>query len=204
MANPPTDGCAKAEIRFTLNGQQAENVINWQHALGDVDATTLQALAEGIAAVVTSDWLPLMAATCIFREVYVEAYGGPISLTHTTSGANAVGTAEGNAMPGGSTFCLSLRTGFAGRSKRGRMYTLGMTEEQQNAGIVTSTYRNGWLAAWGALQAALVSDNWFPVVLSKVVDGETLPFGDPTPITAVIAVDDFVDSQRRRLQGRGA
>jgi len=107
-------------------------------------------------------------------------------------------------MPGGTTFCLSLRTGFVGRARRGRIYTIGMNEGQQSGGVVTSGYRNAWITNIQQLMLAVGTTNWELVVVSFMLNG--LPRDEPlvTPVTTVLAVDDFVDSQRRRLQGRGA
>lgn len=203
MATPATDRLVKAEIRFTWNNQLVENVLHFQHSIDAPNPTNMQDLATVIEGQVNPSWLTNMTSTCTFREVYVESYAGEfsISASQVGSGVGAVGV---NSMPGNATFCLSLRTAFVGRTRRGRMYTIGMDESQQSAGVVSSTYRNNWITLLEQLKAAAGAANWIWVVASFWSGGVERATGLVTPVESVIAVDDFVDSQRRRLQGRGA
>lgn len=203
MASPATDRLVKAEIRFTWNSQLVENVLHFRHALDAPDATNMADLAVLIEGQVNPGWLSTMTGSCTFREVYVESYAGEFSVavTQPGEGGGANGT---NSMPGNATFCLSLRTAFVGRTRRGRMYTIGMDEAHQAGGVVTSTYRNNWLTLAEQLRLAAAAANWEWVVASFWSGGVERPTALVTPVQAIIAVDDFVDSQRRRLQGRGA
>lgn len=203
MASPATDRLVKAEVRFTWNSQLVENVLHFQHAIDPADEANMAVLADTIANQVSTVWLPLMAATVTFREVYVEEYADNISQSFTEQGTGA-GGAAGESMPGNATFCLSLRTAFVGRSRRGRFYTIGMSETQQAAGVVTATYRQAWLSAMNNLITTTAAVQWALVVASFTTGGTPRPTAQVTPVVSVIAVDDFVDSQRRRLQGRGS
>lgn len=204
MASPATDRLVKAEIRFLSNVQRVENVLHFRNTIDSPTPENMQALADAIVDQVTDNWLPLMNSSTTFTEVYVEEYADDISQSATASGANAPGTAGALAMPGGSTFVVSLRTQFTGRSRRGRTYTIGMEETQQNGGVVTDAYRNAWLAAFNGLRAATLTIQWELVIASLVSGGVPRSTALVTPVNACIAVDNFVDSQRRRLRGRGA
>jgi len=203
MANPPIDRVVKAEIRFTWNGQLVENVMHFRNTIDQPSPADMEVLGNLIADTVNPDWLSVMTSTVTFREVYIEDYAGSISQSATVAGLGS-GAVTGDSMPGGTTFCLSLRTGFVGRARRGRIYTIGMNEGQQSGGVVTSGYRNAWITNIQQLMLAVGTTNWELVVVSFMLNG--LPRDEPlvTPVTTVLAVDDFVDSQRRRLQGRGA
>jgi hypothetical protein len=54
------------------------------------------------------------------------------------------------------------------------------------------------------MRAATLAVDWQLVVGSFINGGVPREEVFMTDVTANIAVDDFVDSQRRRLQGRGA
>jgi len=204
MANPGTDYLALVEIRFTWNGQLVENRLHFRHATSpEPGFAELDALCNTVLARVVADWLPLMSTTVSLREVYAETYNGAGSLGFSLLGSGT-GSASGNGMPGNASFCLSLRSGNVGRSRRGRMYTIGMVEAHQDSGVVTSTYRNAWLAALSALIAAALGDDWILCIASFISGGAPRASGFLTDVTTVIAIDDFVDSQRRRLQGRGS
>jgi len=204
MASPATDRLVQANIRFLSNVQRVENVLHFRNTIDSPTPGNMTTLANTIVTRVTADWMPLMNTATTFTEVYVEEYADDVSQSVSVTGGNVAGSAGALAMPGGSTFVLSFRTEFVGRSRRGRMYTIGMEETHQNGGVVTDTYRNAWLAALNTLRTATLADEWELVVASFVSGGLPREEGLVTPVTAVIAVDNFVDSQRRRLRGRGA
>lgn len=203
MASPATDRLVKAEIRFTWNGQLVENVLHFVHTIDPPDPTNMGMLADFIRDQVQDFWLAQMASTVTFREVYVEEYAGNISQSATSVGTGN-GTLAGESMPGNATFCLSLRTEFVGRSRRGRFYTIGMSENNQSAGVVNAVYRNAWLGLLSNIRVLAALDNWGLCVASFTSGGSPRPTAQVTLVNAIIAVDDFVDSQRRRLQGRGS
>lgn len=202
MATPATDRLVKAELRFTWNNQLVENVLHFRHAIDAPTPANMADLAVAIDNEINPGWLSMMTSSATYREVYIESYAGELSIAHTQSGTGG-GAAGTNSMPGNATFCLSLRTAFVGRTRRGRMYTIGMDETQQGGGVVTPAYRNNWILLLAQLNLAAAAVNWEWVVASFYSGGAPRPTGLVSPITSVIAVDDFVDSQRRRLQGRG-
>lgn len=193
----------QVQVRFVWNAQLVENVFSCRFSSGVFTAGDLLDLANEIEDRVTTDWLPLMATTVTFTEVYAEAWSETLPISATASGANAPGTASGDSMPGNNALCLSLRSAFAGRSRRGRLYTIGMTEGHQTAGVVTTTYRNAWLTAMADLRAALTNLGWEMVIVSLYSNGAPRATPLVTEVQTVISVDTIVDSQRRRLQGRG-
>lgn len=203
MANPGTNNLALVEARFTWNGQEVENRLHFRHdAAPSPSVSQLEALLGYVDERIINDWLPLMATTVTYRECYAETYAGASSIAATLLGTGA-GTASGESLPGNSTLCLSLRSASVGRSRRGRFYTIGMTEGQQTGGVVTTGYRNAWLTTMSALLGATIGDDWYLCVASFISGGVARETGFLTDVTQVITVNDFVDSQRRRLQGRG-
>jgi len=203
MANPPTDRLVKAECRFLWASQQVENVLHFQHVTDSPDPTNMAALAGVLDDSIDTDWRPIMSNTVQFVEVYIEEYAGDVSQSYSMSGGLGVGGVTGDSMPGNCALCLSLRTEFVGRSRRGRFYTIGMAESHQSGGVVTSTYQTAWIAALEALRTAAAVEGWALSVASFFTGGAPRTTGLVTPVTSVITVDAIVDSQRRRLQGRG-
>jgi len=106
------------------------------------------------------------------------------------------GTQTGGSMPGNVTSTVSWRTGFAGPRRRGRTYMVDTPVDQVTAGETISGTRAGLLATWGqtlinALQVA-----------SKLLVVASHTYHTWTPVLSVI-VETILDSQRRRLPGRG-
>lgn len=202
MASPATPKLVKAEVRFTWAEQQVENRLHFLFLGTEISPGDLSTLATTIDNSVLALWLDLMSVTVTFREIYIETYEGTESQSFTLS-SGGVGSVVGDSMAPQNAFCLSLRTALTGRARRGRFYTIGMAEASQAAGVVTSGYRTGWIDALTSLKDEALSNDWQLSVASFFTGGEERLVGVVTPITAIIAVDDFVDSQRRRARGRG-
>lgn len=203
MASPVTPGLVRAEFRCTWNGQLVENVMFFDFGASTYSQGDLEDLGA-VLADFAADMVPLQGPTCIQREFYIEGYQGEGSMSHTEGLGSTPGTASGDGLPNNCGLCVSFRTGLTGRSRRGRNYTIGMTESHQAAGVVNSTYRNAVLAAYSALAANLAANtDWVHNIASFFSNGEPRLQALKTPVTAYQVVDDFVDSQRRRLPGRG-
>lgn len=114
------------------------------------------------------------------------------------SGAAVAGTAAGDLLPPAVSFCVTLRTAFAGRSFRGRCYLWGYTEASNNAtgGLVAATAEVAFVTA---IKSALVASSLDLGVLSRPgVHSNGPSAGFVTPVTTVIARDLVFDTQRRR------
>lgn len=123
--------------------------------------------------------------------------------TAVTTGLPIIGTGPGYPSPNHVTVAVSKKTGRSGRSFSGRTYQVGLSQQQVIANTLTPDYviqlRNGYDALkspLGPVGPALLC------VLSEVDNGQWRPAGICTTVTG-IAVDNTVDSQRRRLPGRG-
>lgn len=106
------------------------------------------------------------------------------------------GSVDGSS-PGNVALCASLHSGFSGRSSRGRKFFSGIPEGKTSENIVSSDVCDAVLLG--------INDTLIPALVSNgtplVVVSFTLAFA--TVIALAICTDAFVDSQRRRLTGRG-
>jgi hypothetical protein len=114
------------------------------------------------------------------------------------------GTAASPVLPSNVTLAISFRSGFAGRSRRGRMFFVGLYEAAVTGDQLTA---GGQAAMIGRAQdffadiATAVPDTQH-VVVSYCHDGAWRTEGLVTPITSYL-VDNTTDSMRKRLLGRG-
>lgn len=108
------------------------------------------------------------------------------------------GTAlESTTLPNNVTVTTKLLTTKRGRSYRGRVYHIGLVEGAVIGDSIGSTTRSALNAAWSALRLFdMTAGVWVLSVLSRT-QGNIL-----TPVVSV-GGDLVVDSQRRRLLGRG-
>jgi len=107
-----------------------------------------------------------------------------------------VGTRGAVAEAGNVTVTMSLRTGLAGRKFRGRMYTPGIDESDVNTNdTIKSGLVAGLAAATQAFLTYLFTGTRAPVIFHKSSNTFTQIIG--------YAIENILDSQRRRLPGRG-
>jgi len=108
------------------------------------------------------------------------------------------------ALPGNVTLSIKFDGGFVGRSKRGRMYWLQLKESDVVGDLVQTVSLaaivGGVEAFFEDIQAAV--PDWQHVVVSYCQDNNWLSEGQTTVIDNYSS-DGIVDSQRRRLTGRG-
>ena len=205
MAHVPTPNTVRVCLRYTQNGQQTCNVF---HVDVGVDPTesTLRDVADvfklwwdtdmqtAVTAGTTLDAVEVVDVSADDQEGIVDTTGLPLNGTHI--GAN---------MPNNVTLCVKLATGLTGRSRRGRKYIVGIPDSviEGPGQEVTPAYRDAIKAIFESLLANLATAGFQWVVNSTVTGGIERLTGLNTPITD-IAVDDTLDSMRRRLPGRGS
>jgi len=113
------------------------------------------------------------------------------------------GVLGGMAVPTGSTLVGSYDTAERSRNGRGRTYVSGMPAQQlADPTEVINTYLTSFIEALSALLTVATAVSGTLVVVSRVLAGIQRPTGVPIPVTAITA-DRYLDSQRRRLFGRG-
>lgn len=204
MAFIPVPGVIETRIRGTLDGQQVENTMYW------TDLTLPGEPRVGLCASAVRDcltlyWLAHLPAAYEAREVYAIDLSSATGSTATApfpSGSN--GERAGEALPNNCSFVISFRTALRGRSFRGRIYWPGLDASSVTGNEVTETYAGQILLAVGATRSALFLDDFQHTVVSRYSGGAPRAVGLPSIVTEILYVDRFVDSQRRRLPGRGA
>jgi hypothetical protein len=187
---------AKVTVLGELYGQDVENVWYVQTAappdIVEMEniAATFQTAYASIAAALSQD--------ISFSQVIVRYLGdiaGP-EFSFAISPPQTGGVATG-AEPGNVCLCVSLRTALAGRRFRGRKYFSGLPTGTVVANRVTDATATAIRNAVQNLIANLaVALN--PMQILSVVGNTAVP------VTTAVLVDQFADSQRRRLTGRGS
>jgi hypothetical protein len=106
-------------------------------------------------------------------------------------------------LPNNVALTVSFRTAARGRSARGRNYIAGLSDDQVLHNTVDASVASGLAAAYNDIPARLEGLGYGWVVVSKKSGGVPRVAGLARPVTTAIVVDRTVDSQRRRLPGRG-
>jgi hypothetical protein len=205
----PVENTVLVELRYDYLQQKVENTL-W--FLGDdpPDPTNMAALGEDIIGWWDGGLRELQNAGVSLREVVVTdmtTATGP-QVTVTTGLPLTANVAE-EPIPSSNSLVASFRTVSRGRSFRGRNYFVGLSRTQIDGNVVIGGFIESLTGAYETLLAGASTAGWTWVVASRFsgVDGDGNPIprvaGITSVITTVLVVDAAVDSQRRRLNGRG-
>jgi hypothetical protein len=201
---PAADTC-QIEAVYEWDGQIVENVFHYRFTAGSPTETDVGSLADVVRAYIHDEILPLAADTLTFLRLVakmIDVIDG--ILVVNTTGLPASGGGGSDALPNNVTATFSWRTGLSGRSRRGRSYLLGLQEGQVTANALSPAAVTAYTEAWEGLRLVASEDGWEMVVVSKFSGGAPRVAAVVTPITTGFFVDSTIDSQRRRLPGRGS
>lgn len=172
---------------------------------GDFTLGRLQELTNLYQTFWSVDLRARASTGCLLTNIYARAI-------HTQNGAvwddlispPQAGTVGSALLPAHTTFCIKLTTGIAGRSYRGRLYQVGLSEGQVTGDNVSQALADGLVADYTEwAEVYLPPQNFEWVVLSKYNNGVARSQGVATTITGISYTDLRVDTQRRRLTGIG-
>lgn len=156
------------------------------------------------------DWwstavVPLLDDRYFFEQAVGVDQTAPASFKHTAGYAVSGGVSGGGA-PNNVSFCVSFKSGLAGRSGNGRNFLPGIPLQYLSGNLVNEEPLANLLAAYNPLVAGgegVLPADWKWVVISRQAAGVKRPVGIPFGVVSAVATDNIVDSQRRRLPGRG-
>jgi hypothetical protein len=119
-----------------------------------------------------------------------------------------VGTGTGDALPPSISFVVSLKTGKAGQSNRGRVYLTGFTEtNNQPGGIATDALKNACVSFMGDVNTALSGiSHQLSIAHPKRAEYTSLTTGRHFPeraagyvqVISIVALNNVWDSTRLR------
>lgn len=189
-------------FNFTTDTSLWQFCLTLKKSAGAPTPTDLANVAAIGAAWWTSELKALISTGTTLRNVTATdqtSQGAPQAI----DAVNEAGTLTGSALPAGSPICISFRTAKRGRSYRGRSYVSGRSDANiQTANTFNTTFLTAILGAFNSLQGDLDVAGFDIVVASKQHNGVTTNPAETNEVIE-IAADAAIDSQRRRLAGRG-
>jgi hypothetical protein len=200
----PGENVALVELRMGYDGQDVENTLYIENASA-WDTAGLTGLCSIMRDWWDEQYSPLVHATVGLREVVATDLTSATSGQVTVNGGGLIGGVTGTeAMPSNVSLAVAFHTGSRGRSFRGRNYIVGIPANEVN-GIndVFESYAASWIAAYTTLITAALSPGMTWVVFSRIENGVERSAGLATPVASVAVANLVLDSQRRRLPGRG-
>lgn len=204
MARPfiPVPGTLKAELLFSQKGQRLENVLHI-----DTGHTPVLSDVVSLAGAIITWWTtyiqPIAATELALMGVKftnLEAADG--FQVEYNAGLPLYGTAGATGLPNNVTVAVRLTTDYRGRNSTGRLYHVGLRAGQISGNLIDATVIPVLKTAYEALVSACLDGGGSLSVVSYWINKVLRPEGLATPITGV-AIDENLDSQRRRLTSRG-
>jgi hypothetical protein len=201
----PAANTAKVEMIFLDQGQRCENVYHVQFDAPPSE-TDLTNLATSFR-----DWWDVEMQPLTAHDVSLVLI---LARDLTTEGAVAIEFSDGlplegtgaGPLPNNVTVAVKWSTGLSGRSFRGRTYMIGLPNnsiDPDNTNQLLTSYQSSLDAAFELLIDTVEDAGNDLVVASFFHDNAPRVSAVLTKIVAA-SIDINIDSQRRRLAGRGS
>jgi len=193
--------------RGTCEGQEVLNRTYWQVTGGGAWSNiSMQELAVGY----TNWWgtvvQPLVHVGYVMTELVLsQQVQEGLQLIHT-AGLPLSGSLVGDALPLNVAACVTFATGRAGRSGRGRYYLGALAENASSGSRFTVPFVaavNSAFASLRVLPIGSVGSSYSLVVYSTEFNKIPRAAGLASLVSSCYLRDSIIDSQRRRLPGRG-
>lgn len=203
MAFVPFPNCASVEMIFTLDGQRIENRYHVEQD-SPFDEVSLAVLAALFDNWWTTELRAEQPTSLSLVLIVAKALDTPSSPgVEYSSGLPKAGLFTTTpALPNNVTLAVKWSTGLRGRSFRGRTYHIGLTEDAVAGNTISAGHLSFLIGAYEALIDDLAGLPADLVVASRISNGVERTTGVTTQVSGV-SIDATVDSQRRRLPGRG-
>lgn len=207
MARPfiPAPNTASVEMIYSWGGVTCENVFHVRkgssYSLADLQAVRGIVLAWYIATLRT--YVTAGAVLVRIRTKALDTDTGPMEDYAVTASGGGLNSTGSNA-PTNATYCIKLSTGLSGRSARGRWYFIGLNMGDVVTSVdISAALRINLVNAINTLRTNLTTGGHTMCVTSYRHDGAWRATAVNYDITTAVGVDLHIDSQRRRLAGRG-
>lgn len=197
----PFTNVARASVEFQLAGQQCVHVLHFQ-APSAITTTLMDSLNTALANWWATQYRGFAVPEQVLAYIRTQDLSSISSPVRTlvispgTAGTHAFSMRELNA-----ACVMTLRTQSRGRSYRGRVY-VPASAQPGTFGIMHGTWLGNIATAFAWLMTNTNIANWTWGIASRWLNKTLRSSGVFTPITAV-TTDQYIDSSRRRLIGRG-
>jgi hypothetical protein len=200
----PIPSTIRVEVVYSWDGQICENVfhVSTPNAINEAELDAVQEIFK--------DWYETYLSTTqsqtvsLVKYIVLDAsdqYGVAKEYPPGLVYQGSISTTP--SLPNNVTFALRWNTGLRGRSFRGRTYHVGLVEGLVTQNAVNNDSLVSIVGSYGELLDMLDASSRSLVVASKFQGNAPRTTGLATPIVTVTA-DGVIDSQRRRLPGRGS
>ena len=204
-----TDKVISINVNGTLSGELAENIF-YVEADAVVTLAMLEEVAGITAAWIADEQLPITTGGYTADKVVAtdQTTNPGLQFTNIDNQGNIGGVTGTATLPGNCTFAVHRSTGLSGKAAKSRIYWPGIAQNQTSApGELSTVTANAFVDALESLRIALEAGTEATYTygyISRVLNGVERVSGLFVPVIGHTYTDLHMDSQRRRLPGRGA
>lgn len=204
MAFVETANTALAELIYIWRDQTVQNTL-WFNKTLPYNLATLEDLGDALYNWFLAELSPNLSGDVALVGVKCTAQDSSTAPSWETSFATPIeGGSAGGSVTNNTTWAVQFSTGQRGRSYRGRNYVPGIPTSSVSGNVVGDSWAAAVVAAYGELSALEAAGHGAHVVVSRYSNGAPRSSGLVTEVVSYRYVDLFLDSQRRRLPGRGS
>src|SRR5262245_42812422 len=202
-ALPNVGNVAKVRLIGTNQSTEFNNIIHVQYSGGAPTSGTLSSLANSIGTAWNSTIAPICNTSCALTQVIAIDLASPTG-NEGSATVNHVGTRAGTLMPVNVAVVFSFHVQLRYRGGHPRMYVPGGVSSDISAGHLWNTVSQQAFATAASTFLSQVNaitiggSAFFMVMVSYFINHALRPVPAVFPIVST-AVDDRIDTQRRRL-----
>lgn len=200
----PGVNVAQVVMQYLFDNQPVENVW-WFEGTAAWGESNLALLAQAMNSWEVAHALALRTTNVAFERVVATDWSTQFGVQAINNTGLPLDGDQTPALPNHVTVAIKHGTGLRGRNFRGRHYWIGIGEALTSDNTVTNAFITAAMSAYGAIAAAVSGINGAQhivfsqfTLISGVSTRRTL--GVSTPVK-FYSIDQFIDSQRRRLPG---
>lgn len=203
MAFQSAPDCASATVVFNKSSVEVVNRLTFAHA-GGYDQTAIDNLAAIVDNWVHTHWKVMMSSAVTYVTTTVKGLENEVDLFAVNAAHTGACTHGGAVLPNNVTWAIRFTTGAIGRTARGRMFVIGLSDSEVNEPTqsMTLTEANNWIAVFDPnLGTALSGSGWAHVIVSRQLNLVKRTTATYRAVTGYGYHDLILDSQRGRLPG---
>jgi len=194
---PEIDGWVSVEYIVLYQGEYIETVINFKADPPVQSEAELTNFAALVGPATFSLLQTCMSSEAMLVSVKYTTHNKSLPNVRIEATPNLAGTVTGDGSPGNVTCAVTSKTGRIGRKYRGRNFMPAIAEQHTDGNAVIAGYQVNVMQFFARLLQGFATAT---TVYKTVVASRT--FGLLTTIVSY-GIELYIDSQRRRLHGRG-
>jgi len=199
----PVNDTARVNLRFLWDQQIVENVLDVRIVSVPLSQGEADAIHTNIALWIDASLQNQQSENVEFTGMDIVDLSADNAPRYSYAGTGTFGSSPGPDMPNETALCITKNTAQGGRSGRGRIFHIGLTQAMCAGNAILPANGTAILNSWTTLATTLQGIGNPLVVVSRVHAGVPRPVGLSFPVLSLQLKDRTLDSQRRRKPGNG-